>query len=231
MQHHSRQVVLPSPQLPDSMAAPVRESLKGLRRVLHLGRDMVRDVVEHSPLPAPMGVLARSVLSEVDRVAGHMEGVAVEVARGVLGPGRPVPGQPLVVEEADRRFAAMIKVALGAAVERLGASGARVDEVVIAQLHAGHCGPGARDMDVTCAALLAQGLCRDALQASDDSEAESLPVAAFAVMLWFLSDRTHDDDGLTASIDLSAALASEIRPAITDVARLAGLLTEFRDHV
>lgn len=219
------------PQVPAQFAAPVRESLRGLRDVLHFGRDVVHGAVDHAPLPRPVSRFARSVLSEVDRVAERVEGVATELVREMLGPGGSGAKSIVMVQEPDRRFAAAMGPAIHGALREMGISDVVPDEGAIASLNAALRGTVGEDREVERAAILVQAIHREALRSTVQNGGGARLVAVFAAMLWFLSDREQDREALEASVDLAMALEAEIRAARSDTSRLAALLGEFRDHV
>lgn len=219
------------PHLPPSIARPFRESLRGLRRALYLGRYFVHDAVERSMLPAPVNDLARSVLTEVDLVAGRVEGLANNMVREVLGEGgRSISGS-VTPQRADYEFAAAYGAALRNAIRQMGVPDIVVDDGVTARVRASIRGVGPAELDALEAAQLVCGVIEDDLHGYLPSERDSLAVAGFAVMLWFLSDQGRDPAVFAASISLSAALTTEILQAVPDPKALADLLLEFRDHV
>lgn len=204
---------------PSPATAPLRDSLRHLRDALHKGRDLAGEAIERSPLPPPVSGFARGMLSELDRVALRVEGLATEVARDLLGDEGPAVG------EASRRFGETLAQAFEYALDRIGGAPASLDQEAVGRLHAG---VSETEGDATRqAALLLEGVLAMA-PAAARGEAR---VAAFGALLWLLSDGSRDRVALLACADLAVAIQDEIEAAAGDAEALARLFREFRDHV
>lgn len=199
------------PPLPDPAAA--HRALREVRNAMRAGLGVMRDTVDHAPLPTPVTAVAGTVLRRVDHLAQQAEAMASTVAHGLL------TAAGIDIDDRGRREAVGLAVALRRAAEALGMADARVSEggVGDALRQAGQPAPAAAVMR----ALLAAGAVR----------AEAADAVVFAALMARLQPQGAEPAVVAACAALADALSAEIRAAAADEAALARLFGEFRNHV
>lgn len=231
---------LPPAMTPDPM--PLREALRGLRHMLRLGGQTLRETVTVETLPRPASDFAGAVLREVDALAREADDMASRLAAKVLGGAAPAHASLSGLAarpDAEAAFAAAVYAALKAALRRLKAGEAIFVSEAAARAAFAAAAPGATGPEAAAGltlALIEARVMRGAPPDGPRVAAADLPlVAAFAVMLWLQSERAESEDeaALDAAVDLAVALAPDLSAAIAqrDAARLAALYAEFASHV
>lgn len=195
------------PPVPDALLA--RMALSEMRSIVRLGFGLVRDGIDHMPLPAPVAALTGSVLRKVDDFAHQADAVAKTAVDSLLGPAS--------------RDAGRLVVTLERVVQAMDAPGFRVSGTATHEALTGrepiH---GAEDAGRVMRDLVVAGAVRPAGPAAS--------AALFAAVLAHLQPG-DDAATLAACLSIASALSDEIAAADGDAPALARLFAEFRDHV
>ncbi len=219
--------ILPPLPLPNELAMPVRDALRGMRKTLS-GPLKLMEPVEGA-LPEPLRQVAR-------RVGGQ--------------PQTPRPDPELAdvlglsdfanSRDATARFARTTYQGLKFALNRLGR-----DDLLISETVAGLAyrtvqrqnADGADPFQIS-AQIFEQlvghhvsGVAPGTSIGLHDAEEQINALAVFAVLLWILVDReiaeTNEAEVLALCVDVTASVADQVMEASPDRAQLAGLLSTY----
>lgn len=234
----------------------VKDALRAVRFEMYRGRTFAKR--RSVTLGAPIGDVARAIVSEVDGVATRVNNVAGGMSRRFLEAPFAVDQDAVAFDEIvsiDRAEIAYAQAAyrpLSQAFGYLGAEAVLVSEAAAAGAYASVMGGSelggselGGDHFRQAAALVDEMLRRRVIrrvliheggQTASLAEADMPMVAVFALALWLLAERqaVADDDNdtlLFACCDVAVALKDDIRERLGDRPALRTLIAAYADKV
>ncbi|WP_421723162.1 hypothetical protein [Bauldia sp.] len=230
----------------------LKDALRAIRFFLYRGRTFAKR--RSDALSAPIGGVARAIVSEVDDVATRVNSVAGGMSRRFLDAPVAVDSDAvtfddiLSIDRAEIAYAQAAYRPLSKAFGYLGAEAALVSEASAAGAYASVMGTpaeGAGRFDQAAALvdeMLRRRVIRQVLVAADPDDPEALTaadmpmVAVFALALWLLAERNAfiDDDNdtlLFACCDVAVALKDDIRTRLGDRTELRALIAAYAEKV